>query len=53
MSFCFNFDVPAQTIDPDDVDGNRLQKDDPAKSVSNHTSHIDAKLHREYAHAVM
>ncbi|XP_022618997.1 histidine protein methyltransferase 1 homolog [Seriola dumerili] len=25
MSFCFNFDVPAQTIKPDDVDGNGLK----------------------------
>ncbi|XP_040905924.1 histidine protein methyltransferase 1 homolog [Toxotes jaculatrix] len=25
MSFCFNFDVPAQTTNPDDVDGNGLQ----------------------------
>ncbi|KAM6922533.1 histidine protein methyltransferase 1 homolog [Lycodopsis pacificus] len=34
MSFCFNFDVPAQSTSPDDVDGNELQhgkKDNTAK----------------------
>lgn len=38
MSFCFNFDLPAQTTDPGDVDGNELQhgnKDHAAVSVSN------------------
>ncbi|XP_034408129.1 histidine protein methyltransferase 1 homolog [Cyclopterus lumpus] len=25
MSFCFNFDVPTQSTNPDDVDGNELQ----------------------------
>uniref|UniRef100_A0A3Q1GC39 protein-histidine N-methyltransferase n=1 Tax=Acanthochromis polyacanthus TaxID=80966 RepID=A0A3Q1GC39_9TELE len=25
MSFCFNFDLPAQTTNPEDVDGNKLQ----------------------------
>lgn len=37
MSFCFNFVVPEQTINPDDVDGNELEikkKDSAAKSVS-------------------
>nr|XP_046257542.1 histidine protein methyltransferase 1 homolog [Scatophagus argus] len=36
MSFCFNFDVPAQTATPDSVDGNELQnrmKDHAAKSI--------------------
>ncbi|XP_068423525.1 histidine protein methyltransferase 1 homolog [Clinocottus analis] len=34
MSFCFNFAVPAQSTNPDDVDGNKLQnekKDNAAK----------------------
>ncbi|XP_040034455.1 histidine protein methyltransferase 1 homolog isoform X1 [Gasterosteus aculeatus] len=34
MSFCFNFDVPTQSINPDDVDENKLQngkKDNPSK----------------------
>lgn len=41
MSFCFNFDVPAQTTNPDDGDGNELQngkKDNAAKCVSNFSS---------------
>lgn len=43
MSFCFNFDVPAQTINPDDVEGNGLQngkKDSAATTVSNVSSLI-------------
>ncbi len=37
MSFCFNFDIPAQTTNTGSVDGNELQnrKDNAAKSVSN------------------
>lgn len=38
MSFCFNFDVHAQTTNRDDVDGKELQKgeeDGTAKPVSN------------------
>lgn len=39
MSFCFNFDLPAQTTtNPDSVDGDELQnrkKDNAAKPVSN------------------
>lgn len=38
MSFCFNFDVPAQTPNEGDVDGNvqqNVKRDDPAKCVSN------------------
>ncbi|XP_039995432.1 histidine protein methyltransferase 1 homolog [Xiphias gladius] len=40
MSFCFNFDVPAQTINPDDVDGNGLQngkKDSAATTTQDNT----------------
>ncbi|XP_026165319.1 histidine protein methyltransferase 1 homolog [Mastacembelus armatus] len=40
MSFCFNFDVPAQTTNPDHVDGNTSQngrKDNAAESNETHT----------------
>lgn len=40
MSFCFNFDVPAQTTNPDCADGNELQnkkKDNAAKSTEDKT----------------
>ncbi|XP_028279348.1 histidine protein methyltransferase 1 homolog [Parambassis ranga] len=40
MSFCFNFDLPAQTTNSDDVDGNKLQngkKDNAAKSAEDNT----------------
>uniref|UniRef100_A0A3P8TA45 protein-histidine N-methyltransferase n=1 Tax=Amphiprion percula TaxID=161767 RepID=A0A3P8TA45_AMPPE len=40
MSFCFNFDLPAQTTNPEDVDGNKLQngkKDEAAKSTEGNT----------------
>lgn len=43
MSFCFNFDVPAQTINTNDVDGNGLQsgkKDNAVTDVSNVSSLI-------------
>lgn len=35
MAFCFNFDVPAQTTNPDDVDENKLENEKvSAKPVS-------------------
>lgn len=34
MSFSFNFDVPTETINPADVDGNQSGKTDPAANVS-------------------
>ncbi|XP_032397098.1 histidine protein methyltransferase 1 homolog [Etheostoma spectabile] len=40
MPFCFNFDVPAQTTNPDDVDGKELQngkKDTSAKAMEDDT----------------
>ncbi|XP_042358423.1 histidine protein methyltransferase 1 homolog [Plectropomus leopardus] len=40
MSFCFNFDLPAQTTNPDDGDGIKLQngkRDNAAKSVEDET----------------
>ncbi|XP_031160616.1 histidine protein methyltransferase 1 homolog [Sander lucioperca] len=40
MSFCFNFDVPARTTNPDDVDGKELQngkKDTAAKAMEDDT----------------
>lgn len=41
MSFCFNFDLPALTTNPDGDDGYKVQKEKietAAKSVSNITS---------------
>lgn len=38
MSFCFNFDVPGQTTNTDNVDGNELQNSktcNAAEAVSN------------------
>ncbi|XP_008280611.1 histidine protein methyltransferase 1 homolog [Stegastes partitus] len=49
MSFCFNFDLPAQTTNSDDVDGNKLQngkKDEAIKDNTKPTEPVkEAKEH--------